>query len=174
MQQLVDTVKKRHGYLNLLVNNAGVALGVFKQKLPTPQTGTIGEFAAALLDASPRPAFDESFDINTTAAFYNTVLFLELLDAGNKRGNMKGVTSQVITIASGGGYRRDDKVFSVPYTLSKAAAIHLGKLLANYLKDWQIRSNVIAPGIFPSGTSPRIHLFKPPELTYIQPCRNDG
>ena len=124
-----------------------------RELLPTPQTGTIGEFAAALLNAGPRTDFDASFDINTTAAFYNTVLFLELLDAGNKRGNMKGVTSQVITIASGGGYRRDDKVFSVPYTLSKAAAIHLGKLLANYLKDWQIRSNVIAPGIFPSGAS---------------------
>lgn len=63
---------------------------------------------------------------------------------------MKGLTSQVITISSGGGFRKDESVFSVSYTLSKAATTHLGKMLAHFLKDWQIRSNVIAPGIFPS------------------------
>lgn len=150
VQKLVDTVKQRHGYINLLVNNAGVALNMFKEPLPTPQTGDIAAFARAL-ENGPREDFARSFELNVTAAFYTTVRFLELLDAGNKRGNMRGVTSQVLTVASLGGFRRDDKVFTVSYTLSKAAAIHLGKLLANLLKDWRIRSNVIAPGVFPSG-----------------------
>ncbi|PSR72016.1 hypothetical protein PHLCEN_2v12120 [Hermanssonia centrifuga] len=153
LQSLANTVKARHGYLNLLVNNAGVALNLLP-KLPTPKTGDIKSFQRALLNAGTPQDFATTFNVNTTAAYYCSVLFLDLLDAGNRRGNMRGVSSQVITIASGGGYRRDDKVFSVSYTLSKAAAIHLGKLLANFFKDWQIRSNVICPGVFPSCMSP--------------------
>lgn len=152
LKNLVNTVKGRHGYLNLLVNNAGVALNLLPP-LPTPQAGNIRSLQDALLRTGTRQDFAKSMDVNCTAAYYCTVLFLELLDAGNRRGNVKGVTSQVITVASGGGFRRDDKVFSVSYTVSKTAAIHLGKMLANFLKDWQIRSNVIAPGIFPSGAS---------------------
>lgn len=145
----MDTVKGQHGYLNLLVNNAGVALNRLPT-LPTPQTGDIKTLQEILL-TGPREDYAKTFDINVTAAFYCSIQFLELLDAGNKRGNMPGVTSQIITLSSSGGFRRDDKVFTVSYTLSKGAAIHLGKLLANFLKDWDIRSNVIAPGVFPSG-----------------------
>jgi NAD(P)-dependent dehydrogenase (short-subunit alcohol dehydrogenase family) len=154
IQQLVDTVKQRHGYINLLVNNAGVALNMMSN-IPTPQSGDIKGLQAALL-AGPRDDFATTFDINITAAYYTTVMFLELLDTGNKCGNMKGYTSQVITVSSVAGFRRDEKVFTMSYTLSKGAAIHLGKLLANYLKDWQIRSNVIAPGVFPSGQPCRL------------------
>ena len=146
---MVDTVKQRHGYLNLLVNNAGVALNQLP-KLPTPQTGDIRTLQAALLTGQ-REDYAKTFDVNVTAAFYCSVQFLELLDAGNKRGTMHGLSSQIITVSSLGGFRRDDKVFTISYTLSKAAAIHLGKLLANFLRDWNIRSNVIAPGVFPSG-----------------------
>ena len=145
-------IQARHGYLNLLVNNAGVAMNLLPA-LPTPQTGDIRAFRDAMLGAGHRDDFATTFDVNVTSAFYSTLLFLELLDAGNKRGNMPGVTSQVISVASVGAFRRDDKVFTASYTFSKAAAVHMGKLLANYLKDWQIRSNVICPGVFPSGLS---------------------
>lgn len=154
IQKVVDTVKARHGFINLLVNNAGVALNLLPP-LPTPATGDIRAFQQALLHTGTRAEFSQTMDGNVTAHYYCTLLFLELLDAGNKRGNMCGVTSQVITVASSGGFRLDDKVFSVSYTLSKGAAIHLGKLLAHFLKDWQIRSNVVCPGIFPSGA--RLH-----------------
>ena len=119
--------------------------------VPGPESGDIKALQSVLLNAGSREDFARTFDVNVTAAYYVTVQFLELLDAGNKRGNVPGVTSQVITVASLGGLRRDEKVFTVSYTLSKAAAIHLGKFLGNMLKDWQIRSNVIAPGVFPSG-----------------------
>ena len=150
IEALVNTVKERHGYLNLLVNNAGVALNMLPRSLPRPPNADITELQQALLPGT-HDDFAMAFNVHTTAAYYCSVYFLELLDAGNKRGNAPpGVTSQIITIASGGGFRKDDTVFSVSYTLSKAAAIHLGKLLAGFLKDWQIRSNVICPGIFPS------------------------
>lgn len=36
------------------------------------------------------------------------------------------------------------------YTLSKAACSHLGRVMANLLVPWGIRSNIIAPGVWPS------------------------
>lgn len=146
---LVETVKARHGFINLLINNAGVANNILP-KLPIPGKADIKTYQQALWNAGTSQKFAESFQVNTSAVWYTTIAFMELLDAGNKKENMKDVPSQVISITSGGGFRKDDKVFSMSYTLSKTAATHLGKMLAHFLKDWNIRSNVVCPGIFPS------------------------
>lgn len=157
MQAVAETVRERHGYINLLVNNAGLAKN-FLPKLPGPGEVDIKKYQEMLWNAGTPQDFSDAFDVNVSAVWYNAVCFLDLLDAGNKRGNTPGVTSQILTVASGGAFRKDDKVFSVSYTLSKSAATHLGKMLAHFLKDWQIRSNVIAPGIFPSGAcAPPLH-----------------
>ena len=153
MRAVAQTVRERHGFINLLVNNAGLAKN-FLPKLPGPGEVDMKKYQELLWNAGTPQDFADSFDVNVSAVWYNTVCFLDLLDAGNKRGNMPGVSSQILTVSSGGAFRKDDKVFSVSYTLSKSAATHLGKMLSHFLKDWQIRSNVIAPGIFPSGASP--------------------
>ena len=114
----------------------------------------VKKYQELLWNAGSPQDFSGAFEVNVAAVWYTAVCFLDLLDAGNKRGNTPGVTSQILTVSSGGAFRKDDKVFSVPYTLSKSAATHLGKMLAHFLKDWQIRSNIIAPGIFPSGMAP--------------------
>ena len=150
MRAVAETVRERHGYINLLVNNAGLAKN-FLPKLPGPGEVDMKKYQELLWNAGSPQDFAGAFDVNVSAVWYTAVAFLDLLDAGNKRGNTPGVTSQILTVASGGAFRKDDKVFSVPYTLSKSAATHLGKMLAHFLKDWQIRSHVIAPGIFPSG-----------------------
>lgn len=149
MKAVAETIRERHGYINLLVNNAGLAKN-FLPKLPGPGEVDMKKYQEMLWNAGSPQDFSAAFDVNVSAVWYTAVAFLDLLDAGNKRGNTPGVTSQILTVASGGAFRKDDKVFSVPYTLSKSAATHLGKMLAHFLKDWQIRSNVIAPGIFPS------------------------
>ncbi len=154
MKAVAETIRERHGYVNLLVNNAGLAKN-FLPKLPGPGEVDMKKYQELLWNAGSPQDFSGAFDVNVAAVWYTAVAFLDLLDAGNKRGNTPGVTSQILTVASGGAFRKDDKVFSVPYTLSKSAATHLGKMLAHFLKDWQIRSNVIAPGIFPSGMSLR-------------------
>ncbi|OCH90439.1 NAD-P-binding protein [Obba rivulosa] len=148
--KLAQTVKERRGYINLLVNNAGVAAGLLQPPLPPPQETDIKTYQEKLWNSATPEQFGQSFDVNVTGVYNCTVCFLELLHAGNRRENSRGVTSQVLTVTSGGAFRTDDKVFSIPYTLSKAAATHLGKMFAYFLKDWQIRSNIIAPGIFPS------------------------
>ncbi|KAG9315687.1 NAD(P)-binding protein [Chiua virens] len=75
--------------------------------------------------------------------------------------SMKGLqppTSQVITISSSGSFRVDARVLSVSYTLAKHACTHLGKLLANLLADWNIRSNILCPGVWPSEMTNLDHL----------------
>ncbi|EIW81093.1 NAD(P)-binding protein [Coniophora puteana RWD-64-598 SS2] len=66
--------------------------------------------------------------------------------------------SHVITISSSGAFRIDARMLSVSYTLAKVAVTHLGRLLANLLSDWGIRSNVLAPGVFPSEMTTLQHL----------------
>ncbi|KAI0671114.1 NAD-P-binding protein [Trametes maxima] len=149
MQAVADKIRQKHGFVNLLVNNAGIAKS-FLPKLPGPGEVDMKKYQELLWNAGSPHEFSGAFDVNVTSVWYCAVAFLDLLDAANKRGNMPGVSSQIISVTSGGAFRKDDKVFSVPYTLSKSAATHLGKMLAHFLKDWKIRSNVVAPGIFPS------------------------
>lgn len=109
----------------------------------------IKDLQKILWDSTPE-AFQGTFNVNVTAVYYTTVAFLDLLDKGNKKGNTPGVTSQVVTMSSLAGFRRDAAQMAIAYSISKAAATHLGKILANVLKDWDIRSNIIAPGLYPS------------------------
>lgn len=152
---MVDIVKARSGYINLLVNNAGIALAI-QPTIPTPSTadGDITQLQRVLWDTETPESFRKTFDVNVAAVWFGTIAFLELLHEGNKRtlaARGSGVSSQVLTVSSIAGFRKDSHVFSLSYTVSKAAATHLGKMMAHYLKDWKIRSNVICPGLFPSG-----------------------
>ncbi|KAF9805862.1 hypothetical protein IEO21_08909 [Rhodonia placenta] len=151
LEALAGQVKARHGYIDLLVNNAGVMIGK-QPKLPTPAEagGDITRLQEARWSAGSFDTFGQTFHVNVSGVWFCTVAFLELLHAGNTRSKAHGVTSQVISVSSIASVRKDSGVFSLGYTLSKAAVTHLGKMMAHYLKDWQIRSNVIAPGLFPS------------------------
>ncbi|KAJ7637558.1 hypothetical protein DFH06DRAFT_1218460 [Mycena polygramma] len=174
---IVDEVKNRHGYIDLLVNNAGIARNIYDHPLPSPSpvsspqtpedSGSapsapcIKSFQASLWDNGSPEDFAETFSTNVTSVYYTTVAFLELLHQGNVRKQEKSPSpmnylrpphhsSQVLSVSSSGGFRLDAKVLSPSYTLAKAACTHLGKLLANLLAPWGIRSNVLAPGVFPS------------------------
>ncbi|KAF8956979.1 hypothetical protein BDZ97DRAFT_1670614 [Flammula alnicola] len=186
---VVDVVRARHGYVDLLVNNAGIARNLYPHPLPAPQDGSdmitpprsrpaspvtrasmpsIKAFQTVLWDTGSPEDFAETFATNVTAVYYTTIAFLDLLHQGNIRrqrfaspaesnGHSNGHsprppyhTSQVLSVSSSGSFRLDSKVLSPSYTLSKGACTHLGKLLANLLAPWGIRSNVLAPGVWPS------------------------
>ena len=140
-------IEAEQGYINLLINNAGIMVNFLPRQLPK----NIKDLQSALWNAGTTEEFDNTFKINVRAPYYTTVAFLHLLHEGNQRTASRGLTSQVITISSLAGFRRDSEPTSVSYFTSKAAATHLGKLLTSVLRDHDIRSNVICPGIFPTG-----------------------
>ncbi|KAF9221535.1 NAD(P)-binding protein [Gyrodon lividus] len=236
---VVQTIKAQHGYIDLLVNNAGIARNLLPPRLPSPLDDTdpsteesipsIKSFQDVLWNTGGPPGFSETFQTNVTAIYYTTVAFLELLHLGNlRRGALPPIlatklsteqrgsyddtpfmedssqetssstppaayyslppsppdtdlplpcdaapslaspvslvtglpqpTSQVITISSSGSFRVDARVLSISYTLAKHACTHLGKLMANVLADWNIRSNVLCPGVWPSEMTNQQHL----------------
>ncbi|KAF9453147.1 NAD(P)-binding protein [Macrolepiota fuliginosa MF-IS2] len=175
---IVDVVKARHGYIDLLVNNAAIARNLYNHPLPTPATSpsqhppspplspspdyaatpapSIKKFQAALWETGTIEDWEASFQTNVTAVYYTTVAFLELLHQGNIRrqrfenGPPPYHSSQVISVSSSGSFRIDAKILSPSYTVSKSACTHLGKTMANLLAPWGIRSNVLAPGVWPT------------------------
>ena len=187
MLSIVEVIRARHGFVDLLINNAGIARNLFHHPLPSPDdvsevvnsnnppsppsspisgtsTLSIKAFQSVLWDTGTPEDFADSFATNVMAVYYTTVAFLDLLHQGNMRrrrlefpGATSGLhrppyqTSQVLSVSSSGSFRIDGKVLSVSYTLSKIACTHLGKLLGNVLAPWGIRSNVLAPGVWPTG-----------------------
>nr|GAT54345.1 2OG-Fe oxygenase [Mycena chlorophos] len=170
---IVESVKKGHGYIDLLVNNAGIVRNLYDHPLPSPGDSSpesepstpgspppapsIKAFQASLWNSGSPDGFAETFLTNVTSVYYTTVAFLDLLHQGNLRKQCEPslprppiFSSQVLSVSSSGGFRLDPKILSLSYTLAKTACTHLGKLLANLLAPWGIRSNVIAPGVFPS------------------------
>ena len=142
-------VEEDIGYIDVLINNSGISKNNMKNVNSEPD---IRSFQERLWNAGTPEEFTMTFDVNVTAVYYTTVAFLGLLDSGNKRhASPDEPRSQVITISSVAGFRRDGEINSASYNASKAAATHLGKTFASLFVPYKIRSNVIAPGIYPSG-----------------------
>ncbi|KAK2591232.1 Short-chain dehydrogenase/reductase sat3 [Conoideocrella luteorostrata] len=161
LQSAVDVVKKDTGHVNLVVANAG-ALGPTKR---LDDTLSIEELRKSMFEDVSMEHFTETLDVNVTGAYFTMLAFLELLDAGNKKAlqggfgapslqdgddaNVPAIQSQVIFMSSVGGYSRDG--LSPPaYSASKSALTHLAKHASSNLSKYEIRVNVLAPGLFPS------------------------
>lgn len=154
LTKIVKQIQQEQGYVNLLFNNAGVS-GPKDRKALKENTSnsddkpTIKELQQTLW----QPDMDEytkTLHINCTGVYYTTIAFLELLDAGNKKGNL-AQDSQVIVTSSVAGFSRY-LASSFAYSTSKAAANHLTKMLSTFFAQsgLRIRVNLIAPGLYPS------------------------
>ncbi|KAL1867307.1 putative secondary metabolism biosynthetic enzyme [Diaporthe australafricana] len=147
LTSLVSEVEKRSGYLNLLICNSGI--GGPQVPYPSPET-SLQEFREKNL-AIPMEQYDKTFSVNVTAVWYTAMAFLELLDKGNKKGNLSW-QSQVLVTSSIASFNRKAPG-GWAYGQSKAAATHSAKQLAGVLPTWGIRANALAPGLFPSEMS---------------------
>ncbi|KAL2021286.1 hypothetical protein VTK56DRAFT_7365 [Thermocarpiscus australiensis] len=145
LESIVSVVETDAGHLNLLVCNAGV--GGPQVKAPTTTT-TLEEWRESQL-AVDFEEFTNTFRVNSASVWFTAMAFLKLLDAGNKKGNMDGMSSQVVVTSSIAGFNK-----MAPggwaYGPSKAAATHIAKMLSVVLPTWGIRANCICPGLFPS------------------------
>lgn len=119
VRQMVDTIAKRFGTVDLLVNNASIT-----RHIP------LGD-----LEAQTEEVWDELFDVNVKGMFFCARAVAPLMKK-NKRGAIVNVGSIAGLTGSGS---------SLPYAVSKAAVHGLTKSLAHALAP-EIRVCSIAPG----------------------------
>ncbi|RYP77575.1 hypothetical protein DL769_003381 [Monosporascus sp. CRB-8-3] len=166
LDAVVSQISKETGYINLLVNNAGT-LGRRHNAIPRPSpfkdlpgqfVHTNGEDDLSTVDGirdflwkDEVSDWDNLLRTNVSGVWFPSVAFLGLLNKGNEKQNVVQ-KSQIVTVGSVGAFIRILGT-SFSYNPSKAAANHLAKMMATNFVQWGIRSNVIAPGIFPSEMS---------------------
>jgi len=116
---LVDEVHAVFGQLDLLIHNAGTT-----EFIPFPD-----------LDAVTEEIWDRLFAVNTRSAFFLAQAAAPML---------KQSRGQIITTTSVAGIKAGGS--SLPYSVTKAALIHLTKGLAIALAP-EVRVNSVAPGL---------------------------
>ncbi|KAI0012969.1 hypothetical protein F4779DRAFT_643070 [Xylariaceae sp. FL0662B] len=144
-------VRHEQGYVNLLFANAGASGPNHASAFTAAEDGkgpaSVHEVQRRLFEA-PMDAFTAPLHVNVTAVFYTAVAFLDLLDAAVGRAPQD---PQVLVTTAVGGLTRH-LTSSFAYTVSKAAATHLVKMLATCFgaRGIRVRVNALAPGLFPS------------------------
>ncbi|KAK6436740.1 hypothetical protein LTR95_007064 [Oleoguttula sp. CCFEE 5521] len=150
LQRAVDQITKDTGYIDLLINNAGqTTYDSSPDARPIPNAeSTASEVRDYYFNYRPASLWTETLETNVAAVFTTSMAFLELLDEGNRRREKGKASSQIISVGSVGGLTRFTSSFI--YNASKAAVHHLMKNLGSAFVPFGIRTNVIAPGWFPS------------------------
>jgi NAD(P)-dependent dehydrogenase (short-subunit alcohol dehydrogenase family) len=140
LQQIVDHITKADGFINVLIANSGISGPGIQGLKPESSLSEV----RSVLWATDSEAYTNTYAVNSTALFFSVIAFLELLDAGNAKGNVEQ-KSQVIATSSVASFNRQ-AFAGFAYGTSKAAVTHLMKQFSTMLSGYHIRSNVIAPG----------------------------
>ncbi|OJJ50994.1 hypothetical protein ASPZODRAFT_55014 [Penicilliopsis zonata CBS 506.65] len=155
LEAAYDAVASQTDRVHLLVANSGI-MGpmIHPPKKPDGEKPTLTELRDHLWQL-PMDDFSNVLNINVTGTYYTVLAFLPLLDAANKNlpaaqpGMLPPPKAQVVVTSSIAGYSRMVP-FSFAYSLSKAAATHLIKMLSTLLSQYAIRVNGLAPGLYHS------------------------
>lgn len=149
LTKAADQIRKEQGYVNFLFANAGAGGPKHASALPKDRKVSVKELQDVLLKPD-MDEFTQTLHLNTTAVFYTAAVFLDLLDEGNKKGNVSQ-DSQFLVTSSVAGLSRQ-LAASFAYSASKASVNHVTKMLSTFLgqQGLNIRANVVAPGLYPS------------------------
>ncbi|KAL9623196.1 MAG: hypothetical protein Q9160_002511 [Pyrenula sp. 1 TL-2023] len=152
--------------IHLLVNNAGIARDDnTKYANSKPDFSSAESISQHLLKSDPQ-SWQETLDTNLTAQFFTSAAkpnppppqspsstltpsqFLPLL--GLAQTSTPSYSPSIVNVASISGVMKGSSGGQFAYASSKAAFIHLTRMLATTLVNTKIRVNCIAPGLFPS------------------------
>ncbi|RMJ26193.1 KR domain-containing protein [Aspergillus sp. HF37] len=163
LEGVYNTLAAQTTHVDLLIANSG-AMGPEARPQPStkPDGGGGKPSIAEIRDqlwAVPKAEFSDVLDVNVSGTYYTVVALLPLLDAANKRRSTSADPNvvppprpQVLVTSSIAGFNRFVP-YSFAYSLSKAAATHLVKMLATVFGEYDIRVNGIAPGLYHSELS---------------------
>lgn len=149
LKKVAEQVKREYGYVNFLFANSGIGGPDHSAPLKKTEPTSVKEFADHCFEPAMED-FTKTMHVNVSGVFYTAMAFLELLDAGNKQGNVPQ-TSQIVVTSSVSGYSRV-AASSFAYSMSKVSVNHLVKMLSTTFgqQGFHIRANLIAPGLYPS------------------------
>ncbi|KAI0554370.1 NAD(P)-binding protein [Xylaria curta] len=146
IKDAVGKIEGKEGYLNVLVNNAGV----WKNRPAASPSDGPEAFGEAMFAEEVEDNWQQTFLTNTTSPYFVTAAFLPLLaKAANSPAKQVGT---VINNASVSGFLRMTQRQQYSYNASKAAALHLTRQMAFDLshENINVRVNGLALGYFPS------------------------
>ena len=126
IERFVAAVSARESKVDVLFNNAGASWG-------------------APFDDFPESGWDKVMNLNVKSIFFLTQKIVKLLEAAGTPDD----NARVINIGSIEGMHVSD-IESYSYAASKAAVLHVTRMMAKYLAGRNIAVNAIAPGFFPS------------------------
>ncbi|OJJ45831.1 hypothetical protein ASPZODRAFT_133694 [Penicilliopsis zonata CBS 506.65] len=147
ISKLVEEISRREEKLDILINNAGVSSTHHATaELEDPEALRQELFHG---EASGFENWESAYRTNVYQCFLTTTALLPLLSRGSE--GSTGWSSTVINITSISGIIKTAQ-HHFAYNASKAAAIHLTRMLAHELvsSGLKLRVNNIAPGVFPS------------------------
>ncbi|MEO1542474.1 MAG: SDR family oxidoreductase [Pseudomonadota bacterium] len=126
LMALVGAIREREDKLDILVNNAGATWG-------------------ASFDEFPENGWDKIMNINVKSPFFLSQQLIDLLVAAGTHED----PARIINIGSIDGLRVSE-METYSYAASKAAIIHLTRMMAKNLARREITVNAVAPGPFES------------------------
>jgi hypothetical protein len=139
-ERMVAEAQERHGHIDVLVNNAGMAR-------PGPiETESIDEFRAVL-------------ELNVTAIWHLTKLVGVPMVAAR--------SGSIVNVASVLGHVAAAPMSQANYTASKGAVINLTREMAVQWARKGIRVNALCPGFFPSELTADV-IDDPKSLAYVE------
>ena len=146
IKKLVKEIESREKCLCILINNAGI-----EGATQTTEAKTAEEMSKNLFE-DENATFEDwtnTYRTNVPQLFFMTTAFLPLLQEATE--SHYDFSGTVINISSISGLVKSSQ-HHFGYNASKAAAIHLTKLLSAEVTNngLKIRINSIAPGVFPS------------------------
>jgi NAD(P)-dependent dehydrogenase (short-subunit alcohol dehydrogenase family) len=144
--RLYDEISKREKCLCILINNAGISSSTFQQEAQSPEEAKKNLFES---EDATFEEWEKIYRTNVAQIYFTTTAFLPLLAHSTQE--HKNYSGTVINITSVSGLLKNPQHHPA-YNASKAAAIHLSRMLANIVAQnrFKIRINSISPGVFPS------------------------